>query len=109
VPAAGPGVDAPPPDARPALRKEALDWLTADLAAWRERVAVFPAKYRTVAHGQMAGWLTYPDLESVRDKSKLENLPADERGGWLKLWAEVRDFRDATATPKDDPPPRPAK
>jgi hypothetical protein len=94
---------------RPALRRQALAWLTADLAAWRERIAAVPAKYRTVARGQMAHRLTDPDLGAVRDKAELENLPAEERGGWLKYWAEVRDLRDATATPKDAPPPRPPK
>jgi tetratricopeptide (TPR) repeat protein len=107
--AAGRGKDAPPPAERPALRKQARDWLAADLAAWRERVAANPAKYRTVAHGQTAHWLTDPDLRSVREPSDLEKLPDEERGRWAKLWAEVRDLRDATATPKDAPPPRPAK
>jgi serine/threonine protein kinase/tetratricopeptide (TPR) repeat protein len=104
--AATKGADAPPPDARPALRKEALDWLTADLTAWRERLAANPAKHRTVVHDQMAQWLTDPDLRSVREQAELANLPVEERAGWAKLWAEVRDLRDATATPKDAPPQR---
>jgi tetratricopeptide (TPR) repeat protein len=107
--AAGRGKDAPPPDARPALRKEALDWLAADLAAWRERVAADPAKYRTVVHSRMAHRLTDPDLGSVREPVELEKLPVEERADWVKHWAEVRDLRDATASPKDAPPPRPAK
>jgi serine/threonine protein kinase/Flp pilus assembly protein TadD len=107
--AAGTGKGAPPPAERPALRKQALDWLTADLAAWRERAAADPAKYRAVVHRQMAHWLTDPDLAPVRERAELENLPAEERVGWVKIWAEVRDLRDATAAPEAAPPPRPAK
>jgi tetratricopeptide (TPR) repeat protein len=103
------GTDPPPSDARPALRKEALDWLAADLAAWRKQLAADPAKYRTVVHDQMAHWLTDTDLVSVREKAELENLPVEERAAWVKLWAEVRDLRDATASPKGAPQPRPAK
>jgi eukaryotic-like serine/threonine-protein kinase len=106
--AAGRGVDAPLPAARPALRKQALDWLTADLAAWRERFAANPAKYRTVVHGKIAHWFLDTDLKSVREKAELENLPAEERVGWEKLWAEVRALRDATAAP-EAAPPRPSK
>jgi serine/threonine-protein kinase len=93
---------------RPALRRQALDWLTADLAAWQERAATDPAKPRTAVHGRMANWLTDPDLASVREPAGLENLPADERAGWVKFWAEVRQLRDATAPP-GVAPPRPAE
>jgi tetratricopeptide (TPR) repeat protein len=82
-----------------ALRQQALDWLTADLAAWRERLAADPAKYRTVIHRKMAHWLADADVRSVRETAELENLPADERAGWVKLWAEVRELRDGTAVP----------
>ena len=54
----------------------------------------------------MAQWLTDPDLRSVREQAELANLPVEERAGWAKLWADVRDLRDATATPKDAPPQR---
>jgi tetratricopeptide (TPR) repeat protein len=106
--AIGKGKDAPPPAERSALRKQALDWLAADLTAWRERFAADPAKYSTVVHGKMAHALTDRDLGSVREPAELEKLPVEERASWVKLWAEVRDLRDATATPKDAPP-RPAK
>jgi tetratricopeptide (TPR) repeat protein len=106
--AAGRGKDAPPPAERPALRKLALEWLAADLAALRERVAADPAKYRTLVNRLMTHWLTDPDLGSVREETELEKLPPDERGGWVDLWARVRGLRGATAPPAVAPPPRPA-
>jgi hypothetical protein len=81
--------------ARPGLRKEALDWLNADLDAWRKQLTANPKS--RLAQQKMQHWLTDADLASVRD---LENLPAAEREGWKKLWAEVRRLRDATASPE---------
>src|SRR5262249_29178558 len=105
--ATGKGKDAPPPAERPALRQQALDWLAADLAAWRERVAADPAKYRAIVHGKLVLWLTDTDPASVREPMELEHLTADERADWVKLWAEVRNLRDATAPAAA--PSRPAK
>lgn len=105
--AAKPREVAPPP--RPALRRPALNWLTADLAAWRKRLADDPAGNRDAVHRTMAHWLTDADLASVRERTELEKLPLDERVGWVKLWTEVRELRDATAPPEVAPPPRPAK
>jgi hypothetical protein len=53
----------------------------------------------------MSHWLTDLDLGSVREPAELEKLPVEERAGWLKLWAEVRALRNATATPKGTPSP----
>jgi hypothetical protein len=104
---AGKAKDAPPPADRPTLRTQALEWLTADLTAWRVRVVADPAKYRGITHRRMAHWLTDPDLEPVRARAALEGLPADERIGWDNLWAEVRSLRDHTNAPETAPPPRP--
>lgn len=55
----------------------------------------------------MSNWLADPDLAAVRERVKLEKLPLDERIGWVKLWTDVRELRDATAPPEVAPPPRP--
>jgi tetratricopeptide (TPR) repeat protein len=107
--AAGQGKDAPPPDERPALRTQALDWLTADLEAWRGRLAADPAKNRAAVHRRIADWLTDAELAPVREPGELEKLPLDERVSWVKLWTAVRDLRDATAPAETAPPPRPVK
>jgi tetratricopeptide (TPR) repeat protein/serine/threonine protein kinase len=103
------GKDAPSSAERPALRRQALDWLTADLAAWRERLAADPPKNRAAVHGQMAHWLADSDLAAVREPSEVVKLPLDEWVGWARLWTAVRELRDATAPPEVAPPPRPAK
>jgi tetratricopeptide (TPR) repeat protein len=106
--AAGSGKNVPP-DERSALRRQALDWLTADLAAWRKRLAADPAKDRAAVHRAMSHRLTDADLATVRERAELEKLPLDERVGWVKLWTAVRELRVAAAPPEIAPPPRPVK
>jgi serine/threonine-protein kinase len=101
----GQGRDAPSPADRGVFRRQALDWLTADLAETRRRAAAD----RAATHRRMRHWFGDPDLVSVRDREELEKLPIDERVGWVKLWAEVRDLRDATAPREKAPAPRPAR
>jgi hypothetical protein len=38
----GQGLDAPPPAARPAIRKHALEWLTSSLEEWRQHSTTLP-------------------------------------------------------------------
>jgi hypothetical protein len=37
-------------------------------------------------------WQEDTDLIAIRDKDALAKLPAEERDGWQKLWAEVLDL-----------------
>jgi tetratricopeptide (TPR) repeat protein len=101
----GKGTDAPPPGERPAYRRRALDYLTADLAATRKLAAAEPS----LVHRRLKDWLADPDLVSIRERAELEKLPIDERVGWVKLWTEVRELRDETAPAELAPPPRPVK
>jgi tetratricopeptide (TPR) repeat protein len=92
--AAGQGKDVPPEAERPALRKRALDWLTADLAFWRKLAASGPAKNRQLVHQRMQHWLDDADIASVRDE---QQLPRTERAAWKKLWDECRELCAETA------------
>jgi serine/threonine protein kinase/tetratricopeptide (TPR) repeat protein len=91
----GKGVNAPPPAERPAYRKQALEFFTADLAALRKLAATD----RVFVHARMQLWLGDEDAASVQDPMALKRLPADERDAWTKLWADFRDLRDRTAPP----------
>jgi serine/threonine-protein kinase len=70
-------------EARAALRKQALDWLKADLAAWRSH------KDGTKRARALRHWQADRALAEVRDKEGLAKLPPAERTGWAGLWAEV--------------------
>jgi tetratricopeptide (TPR) repeat protein len=91
----GKGADPTPAAERPALRKQALDVLTADLAAIRK----LPATERAFAHENLDHRLVDEDFVSVRDPKAIQRLPPAEREAWSKLWAEVRELRDRTAPP----------
>jgi eukaryotic-like serine/threonine-protein kinase len=102
--AAGKGADVPPPADRPACRRQALDLLAGDLAAFRKLFADEPGR-RASIHAQMRNWLQDSDLEPVRERAALEKIPADEQAAWVGFWAAVGELRDATAPPEGAPPP----
>jgi tetratricopeptide (TPR) repeat protein len=75
---------------RARLRRQALDWLRADLAL----------RTRLLQSGKSVDWAlkfwqTDPALGSVRDPVALTNLPAEERANWQRLWEDVAALRAA--------------
>jgi tetratricopeptide (TPR) repeat protein len=81
---------------RTRLRKQALDWLQDDLAAWTKVAANWTkmaakksAPAKAAVRQTMEHWQKDSDLAGVRDKAALAKLPKDEREAWGKLWADV--------------------
>jgi tetratricopeptide (TPR) repeat protein len=70
-------------------RRQALDWLRADLAGWGRVVDQDDTRTRTRAHKLLRRWQTDPDLAGVREPAELARLPAEERQAWQKLWVDV--------------------
>jgi tetratricopeptide (TPR) repeat protein len=73
-------------EAKATLRRQALDWLKADLAAWR-------------GHGDesrwaqaLRSWRADKALAGVRDEPELAKVPPAERAAWGALWADVEDL-----------------
>jgi superkiller protein 3 len=93
--AAGRGKDADKLDAkeRTRLRKQALDWLRADLAMWGKLLEKATPQQRTVVQKTLTHWKRDADLTTVRDKEALAQLPEAERAAWEKLWADVATLR----------------
>jgi serine/threonine-protein kinase len=89
--AGGGSKDDPPPDGatRARLRKQALEWLRAELAAWSDVLKNGPPQTRPVVVRTLRHWRTDPDLAGVRDSDALAALPEPERGAWRARWAEV--------------------
>jgi hypothetical protein len=71
------------------LRKQALDWLTADLRAWRSLLEQGPEKNRPAIAQQLAHWLEDTDFNGVRGPDAFAKLPEAERQPWRALWADV--------------------
>jgi serine/threonine-protein kinase len=89
--AAGQGKDADQLDAkeRTRLRKQALDWLRADLAMWSKLLEKVTPQQRKALQKILTHWKKDRDLATVRDKGPLAKLPEGEREAWQKLWADV--------------------
>jgi Flp pilus assembly protein TadD len=74
---------------RARLRRQARDWLRADLAAWTDAVDKAPPQGRPVVRDTLRHWQKDPDLAGLRDPGALARLPEAERQACRKLWADV--------------------
>jgi hypothetical protein len=85
----GEGKDDPAPDAtgRIRWRKQAFDWLRADLTLL-ERHADNPQE-RPEVRKMLPHWQQGPTWRACRDPTPLAKLPEAERQAWRQLWADV--------------------
>src|SRR5579884_422977 len=79
------------------LRRQALDWLRADLEAWRSLLAKDPDKARPVVVKQLQHWQVDPDFANIRGREALGRLPEPERKEWKRLWQEVEALHQRAA------------
>jgi Tfp pilus assembly protein PilF len=93
--ACGQGKDADKLDEkeRARLRRQALDWLRAELDAWRLLLAKDADGAGPILVREMRNWLATPDFAGVRGQDALASLPEAERQEWQKLWTEVAELR----------------
>jgi serine/threonine protein kinase/tetratricopeptide (TPR) repeat protein len=90
----GHGKDVEQSDAkeRTRLRRQALDWLRADLAAWGRVLEKEPEKIAPMLTKTMQHWEQDTDFAGVRGSEALAKLPEAERQEWQKLWDNVADM-----------------
>ncbi len=79
---------------RAGWRRQALDWLRADLSWWGKALDNSKAKISVRVDQTLRHWQTDAQLSGVRDKESLNKLPADERTAWQRLWQEVAALRE---------------
>jgi tetratricopeptide (TPR) repeat protein/tRNA A-37 threonylcarbamoyl transferase component Bud32 len=101
----------PSDEERLRLRKQAHNWLTAELDGMKQLAT--RAELRAPMLGLVRHWQTDPDLAGVRDDAELKKLPNTEQAEWRKLWADAAAFQrrlELPAEPKAPleaaPPPR---
>jgi hypothetical protein len=89
--AAGRGEDAAKLDdtERARLRKQALDWLRADLALRTQQLASDRPDDRPAAQNALRHWQRDRDLAGLRDAAALAKLSAEEQRAFAQLWADV--------------------
>jgi tetratricopeptide (TPR) repeat protein len=101
--------DDPPLDeeARARWRKQALDWLKADLALWGRQVQGGPPAARAAAGQKLAQWQGDLALTGLRGDA-IAKLPEAEREAWRQLWADVEELlMKAKPKMKEMPPDKP--
>ncbi len=81
------------------LRRQALDWLQADLAAWTKLAQGHQSNDRAAIRQTLQHWKGDPDLAGVRGDG-LSPLPEDERAPWKKLWSDVDALLAAVSAPE---------
>jgi hypothetical protein len=86
-------------DQRARLRRQALDWLRADLEAFRSLLTKDSEKIRSDIVQRLQHWQADPDLAGVRGSKALDKLPESERAEWQRLWQEVETLRQRAASP----------
>jgi hypothetical protein len=82
---------------RARLRQQALDWLRADLKAYRQLMEKNADKAGPEIAQRMQHWLQDTDFAGVRGPEALARLPEAERKEWQKLWQEVEALRQRAA------------
>jgi serine/threonine-protein kinase len=70
-------------------RKQAIDWLQADLGAWLKSLDKATPQARQAILQTLQHWKADPDLAGLRVPTALAKLPEDERKACRALWAEV--------------------
>jgi tetratricopeptide (TPR) repeat protein len=95
----GQGADADKLDSqeRDRLRRQGLDWLQADLNAYRPMLEKSQGQAGPAIAKQMQHWLQDDDFAGVRSTEALAGLPKAERQEWEKLWQEVNALRQRAA------------
>jgi serine/threonine-protein kinase len=74
-------------------RRQALEWLRADLAGWTKQTQSAKAVEREEALNILGQWEGDSDFAEVRDPDKLKKLPDAERDAWRKFWDDVAAVR----------------
>ncbi len=87
----GHGDDDQPPDdsAKAKLRRQALEWLGTDLAAWGRVLETGKTEDRESVSNMMIRWKGDSDLVGIRDEKELAKLPIEERPAFKQLWKDV--------------------
>jgi eukaryotic-like serine/threonine-protein kinase len=91
--AAGKGVNNPPTDEaqRARWRRQAVEWLWADLAFWTKQAAGKPEVKRRVAR-ILLRWKSEASLAGIRDEAAVNRLPEGEQKACRALWGEVENI-----------------
>jgi hypothetical protein len=97
----GRGRDDPPPldDQKAKLRRQALDWLTAELGDWAKLLATANKEQRGDIIKTLEHWREDTDLAGIREDKELAKLAETERAAFRMLWADVNALLKKASEP----------
>jgi tetratricopeptide (TPR) repeat protein len=75
------------------FRRQAADWLQADLAVHAKLIEDGKADGVLLTVMRLAHWRTDPDLAGVREPTRLGKLSENERAAWQQLWDDVEKLQ----------------
>ena len=81
-------------------RKQAINWLEADLAAWSKILENGSPQTRQAMIQTLQHFKADTDLAGLRDAPALAKLPADEQKACRALWAEVDALLEKSQAPR---------
>jgi serine/threonine-protein kinase len=89
---------------RSAWRRQACEWLRADLAACTKLLDGQAPDSRILVRNPLVNWKADPDLAGLREASEIDRLSPDEKPEWLALWQAVDTLlsRARETKPKSD-------
>jgi hypothetical protein len=102
----GRGPSLTPLSQRPELRRQARDWLRADLGLWQRVFESNTDRHRAAVHSRMTSWLNDPHLAAIREPQRLRELHPDEQKIFELFWRDVWALHERTAPPELVPMPR---
>jgi eukaryotic-like serine/threonine-protein kinase len=70
-------------------RRQAREWLRADLEVWAKILDSGSPAARVFIRKILIQWQADPDLARLRESNAMANLPTDERTECLALWQAV--------------------
>jgi tetratricopeptide (TPR) repeat protein len=82
------------------LRRQALEWLRADLMGWTRYLESGTPKDAAQLQRVFGTWQLDLALAGVREADRLALLPATERAAWQKLWADIATSLAKARDPK---------
>jgi tetratricopeptide (TPR) repeat protein/serine/threonine protein kinase len=105
----GRGNDDPPLDetARARWRRQALDWLRADLLQWSTHLASKTPAASALVQKKLRHWQQDPDLTELREPAALAKLSEAEQRVCRQLWDDVAALLEQAH--KLEQPPEPTK
>ena len=77
------------------LRRQARDWLQADLDHYAKQIKEGKAQAAMQVAHRLSHWQHDADFVGVRDPKEIAKLPDEEKQAWQKLWSDVQQLHKA--------------